>query len=526
VNEETHVQTSPTTPRRPTRPSARLALALVTALAAVGLLGPPAGAEESPSLTPVADLRLGSLAGIAFEGDTAVALHAAGNWSKAETFAGDGIIVLDVERPEAPVEVARLTCSAMAWDLSLAEDLVITSTFAPVDSPACDAKIAPDRALVDAWWGLRIFSVADPANPELVGSFRTACASHTHTVIPDGDRLIVYSSPHLDAFPTGRPSIEGGSCQEVVEIPLGDPAAARSLGFVDTLHPLGGCHDVTVFLPRGIAGAACNERSQIWDISDPADPVVIAEIPHVGFVHHSSAFTDDGATWVLGMEDVGLLSTADEGFGCTLNREGQTGITTFDVTDPRNPVARGHLLEPTPAGAGLCMTHDLAVVPTSGDRDVLAVPWLGAGTSLVDVTDPSAPTVLDHHVFSPADPAERSVAWSASTYRGHLFVPNTDINDAWGETDRGLDVYRLDGFDDLVETTRFNGQTQEALEGVEVRPRPAGGGLPELAPLAPPPGLPRGVIGTRAGTRSSDHGPVAGAAPGDRMFVCGLRTTA
>jgi hypothetical protein len=139
----------------------------------------------------------------------------------------------------------------------------------------------------------------------------------------------------------------------------------------------------------------------------------------------------------------------------------------------------------------------------------------------VDVTDPSAPTVLDHHVLSPADPAERSVAWSASTYRGHLFVPNTDIDDAWGETDRGLDVDRLDGFDDLVETTRFNGQTQEALEGVEVLPRPARAGLPELAPPAPAPGLPRGVTGPGAG--AGDHGsPLAD--PGDRMFICGLRT--
>jgi len=96
---------------------------------------------------------------------------------------------------------------------------------------------------------------------------------------PEHGRLLAY----ILSYPLGapQPNCNGASHRKVsiVEIPIATPQAAKVIGSLD-VSPNIGCHDVTVFLPRKIAGAACLSESQMWDISDPAKPEVIAHIPN------------------------------------------------------------------------------------------------------------------------------------------------------------------------------------------------------------------------------------------------------
>ena len=68
------------------------------------------------------------------------------------------------------------------------------------------------------WEGLKIFDVRNPYNPKYLASVRTDCGSHTHTVLPERDRLIIYVQSYDigagrylcdDTSPTGaRPDLD------------------------------------------------------------------------------------------------------------------------------------------------------------------------------------------------------------------------------------------------------------------------------------------------------------------------------
>jgi hypothetical protein len=95
----------------------------------------------------------------------------------------------------------------------------------------------------------------------------------------------------------------------VVEVPLQRPTEARVISTPD-VSPAMGCHDITVFLPRQLA-AACITESQIWDVSEPEDPVIVSRIHNPAMqIHHSSALSWDGDVLVLGDEMGGAAAEA------------------------------------------------------------------------------------------------------------------------------------------------------------------------------------------------------------------------
>lgn len=44
--------------------------------------------------------------------------------------------------------------------------------------------------------GVRVFDVTDPAQPQFIDMIQTACGSHTHTLIADGQQAIIYVSSY------------------------------------------------------------------------------------------------------------------------------------------------------------------------------------------------------------------------------------------------------------------------------------------------------------------------------------------
>jgi hypothetical protein len=54
------------------------------------------------------------------------------------------------------------------------------------------AVVEPRVRAADDWEGLRVFDVSNPRRPKYLTAVRTDCGSHTHTVLPQRDRLLIY----------------------------------------------------------------------------------------------------------------------------------------------------------------------------------------------------------------------------------------------------------------------------------------------------------------------------------------------
>jgi hypothetical protein len=313
--------------------------------------------------------------------------------------------------------------------------------------------------------GILIYDVSDPAAPRFLDAVATDCGSHTHTLIPDpgNDRVLLYVSSYPASFfgPTpygtecqrldddGRPL--GHSKISVVEVPLDNPEAASviaeprlPLSDFDGAPGYRGCHDIGVFTGIDRAAAACLEEGQIWDISDPVNPLVLRRIdePDVD-IYHSGAFSWDGRVAIFGDEFEGGF-----GAGCR-DPSSRVGRAWF------HDVATGKTLSsfmiPRAQGSEICTVHNYNVMPVSG-RNILVSAWNLGGTSVIDFTDPRNPREIAYvdvqQAFGGRGP------WSSYWYNGFIYV---------SDRGRGLDIKLLS--DRLrAQAKRFpylNAQTQE-----------------------------------------------------------------
>ncbi|HLF73344.1 MAG TPA: hypothetical protein VI524_03275 [Anaerolineales bacterium] len=377
-------------------------------------------------------------------------------------FAGNynGFRVIDISDPENPVIVANVICPGPQNDISVWGNLLVLSVDQVRTDSTCNSAVANPQTLETGWEGIRIFDISNPANPQYVTSVYTACGSHTHTLVPDtgNNRLLAYISSYPlrsgpDCGPYDDPSDTHDPLHRkisIVEIPLGNPAAAQVLSTpaIDVptfdiglpgFNPMQGCHDIQVDLSLGLAAAACSSVGELWDISDPANPQTLSPLwevdePEVDF-YHSALFSDDGDTVIFGDEII---------FGDCSSPDGDGQLWFYDT-------ASGSFLSsfqiPRDQGTAYCSAHLFNNVP--GVRgDVLVASWYAGGTTVVDYTDRSAPTEVGFY-----DPANGSV-WASYFYNNFIFT--NDIV-------RGVDVFLLsskyragaDRFDFL------NPQTQE-----------------------------------------------------------------
>lgn len=394
---------------------------------------------------------------IAFWGDLAVL----GNYDNP-----GGFRLVDISNPRAPRQVGQLECPGPQNDVSIWEDLVVVSVDSPRAGEECGrgGALQTDQTLGTAWEGIRLVSIADPAHPRQIVAVKTDCGSHTHTLVPDlaRNRLFVY----VLSYPL---SAQGANCNfyshgkiSVVEVPLAHPADARVVS-TPSVSPAPGCHDVTVFLSKMIAGAACITESQIWDIRDPANPQIMAHItnPEIN-IHHSSSFSWDAKTLVLGDE----LGGAEASPGCLT--EGRTflgALWFYDVSDPASPVQKSYFQSPHRVDTVYCTAHDFNVIPMRG-RNVLVSAWYNGGTEVIDFTDPAAPREIGYYLAK--EPAVADT-WSSYWYNGLIYVNNFD-EDVGSSTarSRGLDVLRLAEpsiASAAISLPHLNPQVQEPLPG-------------------------------------------------------------
>jgi hypothetical protein len=498
-------------PRRATR----LLTALATVAAgAAGIYGATAlgthnGDQHSENMRLVANYddegtyRVGT--DLAFWGETMVAGKLDQGTGPNASPPG-GFRVMDISDPSQPREIGQFDCWGDQSDVSIWQDLVIVSVDKPTTEDCSEQS--------GSWEGIRVVSIADPANPQLLGSVATDCGSHTNTMYADpaNGRLLVYalSYPLAGRYnPAGAlPTCNAVSHRKfsVVEVPLDNPGEPRLLRTVPVETNIG-CHDVTLFLERKLAAAACLTESQMWDISDPAEPEVIARIPNPPELNisHSTAFSNDGRTLVIGDELGGAAASP----GCLTGDERDRfgGLFFFDISGDagaRGPEQVGTFKLPQTRTNLFCTAHLFNPVPLSNGRDILVSSWYTGATSVIDFTgvrEGEAPEQIAHYIpentVTPSDQPSEAAAWSSYWYNGLVWSNNfdEDVNSVVPQS-RGLDVFAVDhpALQGEVRLSRLNPQVQEFFHpgpGAQGPPQPGAGpgaGPPATVPPASPAG--------------------------------------
>jgi len=154
--------------------------------------------------------------------------------------------------------------------------------------------------------------------------------------------------------------------------------------------------------PRGIGGLT------LWDVTDPLNPVKLSE--------DGGDYTDGPFTDPTNIDPVAHTShsamawqAGDNAYAIAIdNEEDPNDLDFFDITDPRNPV----LIAETGIGDWPSVTvNAFGDFPTSHDFDVRFIGghWLAmvsywdAGWVLLNVDDPSKPTLLDDFDYAPCE---------------------------------------------------------------------------------------------------------------------------
>ena len=370
----------------------------------------------------------------------------------------NGFQITDIADPQAPRMVSQVNCPGSQNDVSVWRNLIITSTDSRRSDDSCSSFALGSNTVpsstdpnAEYWEGIKIFDWSNPAAPRLVGTVETDCGSHTHTIIPDGNRLIVYVSSYdlsanaKDCRLTTTPEDDHDKIS-IVEIPLANPAAASVVaepilfpdgGFpgTPTTRQTRGCHDITVYPAIDLAAGACMGEGILMDISDPVNPQVLSTMRDPNFAFwHSATFSNDADT-VIFTDELG----GGSGPTCNPTVGPYRGADIlYDIADRTAPTFLSYFkIDRVQSNTENCVAHNGVVLPTN-QRDVFVQAWYQGGTSVIDFTDRANPREIGWLDRGPVD-ADRSVlggSWSSYWYNGKIYANDIQM---------GLDVIAFSG---------------------------------------------------------------------------------
>ena len=173
-----------------------------------------------------------------FVGSTNSDLAFLGNYAIQGNY--NGFQVWDISNPSSPTLKTSYYCPASQSDVSVYKNLLFVSGEGMGGRLDCAGGGVKDTVSADRLRGLRIFDIADIANPKYIGNVQTCRGSHTHTVLvdpKDAENVYVYIS---GSAPVRSPSELPGCVRdtpdknpesalfriEVIKVPLANPAAA------------------------------------------------------------------------------------------------------------------------------------------------------------------------------------------------------------------------------------------------------------------------------------------------------------
>jgi hypothetical protein len=390
-------------------------------------------------------------------------------------------------------------------------DLMLLAVDRTMDAPFCGAprSMRTDAAgqqvafheNPSGWEGVRVFTMSDnPKRPfraiEQVAAVYTDCGAHTITGwtgnVDDGELILYVSSYPLRPGPTcgvtgstttppyantnnpydGDPGSPGNPLHgvvQVIRVPLDNPENSEELPELPISYPgdpdgrmdwternftglepaAVACHDIVVHMEHNLAGAACAEQGQVWEIDpstgipDTEDPISIGDdevtsggagqFPGAVDFFHSVMFNNAGT----------VVNWVDESFG--------SGCPTMTEYQPRpwNPAGGTHKtgrmffsdlegnflsefhvgdLRPDPGETEYCSAH-MGMAVMGIKRDLLVNAWYTGGVNVIDFTKPTRLREIAYY-----DPQRDSGTWSAYPYTGPMFKKG-----------RGIPVYASDG---------------------------------------------------------------------------------
>ena len=372
----------------------------------------------------------------------------------------NGFSIWDVRNGGAPKKVGEAACLGAQNDVSAYGDIVITSTDSRRVSEACDAPALTGAALSDPtaeyWEGIRVWSIADKANPKLLANVETDCGSHTNTLVPDAEngRMLVYVSSY-------SPSAAQKDCRpphdkiSIVEVPDGAEAAAKVVAepvlFPDggaerivekstDAYPKGrvrcataGCHDITAYPAKGIAAGACMGQGVLIDISDPMAPTVTDSVTDPNFTFWHSATFNNAASKVVFTDELG----GGGGPTCNPTVGDELGANAiYDIVGGKLVKRSYYKLPRTQTNEENCVAHNGNLIPNTQGRDIMVQAWYQGGISVMYFTDSANPQEIAWFDRGPLS-TEKLVlggSWSAYYYDGLIY--SSDIQ-------QGFDVLKL-----------------------------------------------------------------------------------
>lgn len=367
----------------------------------------------------------------------------------------NGLQIIDITDPEAPEIVTSYDCQILQGDVqtfSRVEEVdgeEVTRHYATYTADsgythrqsACYTDAGIDFAdLIHGGDGTLIIDITDPASPVTVAFVEIDGGSHNQTVHPSGDYLYNSNSGGC------------GTCIEVFDI--ADFDAIEQVATIELTAD--DSHDLTFNAEGTRAYSAAIAESVIIDTSDPANPVVIAQIldPAVTLHHQIDPVTIGDREFVVINDELGGAAGNEVCPGGGLHVWETTGEMETD------PVKVGAFFTPeitiqqgAPSGTGGLVTCTSHVFRVYEEQQKLVIGWFGAGVHVIDLSGlADAPVALSAGILG------QSVGIGMAEVGFYRFSEDSDVWSAkvmsWDEDgsayifaddqSRGFDVFHFD----------------------------------------------------------------------------------
>lgn len=319
-------------------------------------------------------------------------------------------------------------CPGYHADVGLYKRYAIQS----VDSPSTNIGCAADNKE-----GLRIWDIKNPKKPRPVGFAETTHGSHNFSMV--GNTGLAYvSSYNL----TGPQDVDGVSIVDIkknprkpkvtfLEFPDADSSGEREMKNESGAVPASmGCHDIGIDMKQHLAFCAAITETQIWDIKNPRDPVIIEILynPLIN-IHHSAIANSKGDILIIGDEFGGA---AAGGVACSAPGAPTGALWFYDISDPTNPQLLSWWSPPdvNPTDE-ICTSHFYNVWP---NKDWVVTSWYTDGLFVLDFSDPSSPEMIAR--YEPED----AIFWSSYIHKGYIYA-----NSYSDEKTGGVYVFKMKG---------------------------------------------------------------------------------
>ena len=323
-----------------------------------------------------------------------------------------GLNVIDVTKPESPKLVTKLPCNLNQGDVQLSHDLKTVIM-------AADSAAGPDGCLMSGKTGFMTIDISNPTKPKPVGVAEIQRGAHNTTAHPT--KPFVYNSNSDQA---GGPEIQVWS--------IANPAKPKLVNTVNSLPHAP--HDISFNEKGTLAVTAARTHVDLFDTSDPANPVLVSTTVCPGcYLAHDAKFTPDGKWIIVGDEAAGGAAYPCPG-GALYFYELQTGNVPVlrGVYEPNEVV----LASDDQGGPAACTSHVFDISP---DSKKLAISWYSAGTRYLDISSMTGATFGEYNTGGVVEQGwfipEGGDSWSSKFHKGPYIYSN-DIA-------RGFDVFKI-----------------------------------------------------------------------------------